>query len=92
MAVHIAIFAFLDFREFFGFSHGLIATIEDAVRMGVDAVKMLFPWNMSNAERVAMCERVGKVVAECEKWEIPLVLEPVLIGAPRTEEVIVAEE
>jgi len=53
---------------------------------------MLFPWNMSNAERVAMCTRVGKVVAACDQWDIPLVLEPVLIGAPRTEEVIVAEE
>jgi class I fructose-bisphosphate aldolase len=75
-----------------GGSHGLITSIEDAVRMGVDAVKMLFPWNMSRAEQVAMCARVGKVVSECERWEIPLVLEPVLIGAPRTEEVIEQEE
>lgn len=73
-------------------SHGLITTIEDAVRMGVDAVKMLFPWNMSKAERVAMCNRVGDVVSQCERWDIPLVLEPVIMGAPRTEEVIEAEE
>lgn len=89
----LTIDTYYDYREMDGKgAHGLIATIEDAVRLGVDAVKMLFPWNMSNAERVAMCERVGKVVTECEKWEIPLVLEPVLIGAPRSEEVIVAEE
>jgi class I fructose-bisphosphate aldolase len=66
--------------------------VEDAVRLGVDAVKMLFPWNMSNEERVRMCTRVSEVIRECERWEIPLVLEPVLIGAPRSEEVIVAEE
>ena len=73
-------------------SHTLITTVEEAVRMGVDAVKMLFPWNMSNAERVALCQRVGEVVTACDAWDIPLVLEPVLIGAPRTEEVAVEEE
>ncbi|MEU1984084.1 hypothetical protein [Nocardia sp. NPDC019395] len=75
-----------------GGAHRLIATVEDAVRMGVDAVKMLFPWNISNAERAALCERVGKVVSACDAWDIPLVLEPVLIGAPRTQEVIEEEE
>lgn len=73
-------------------AHRLIATVEDAVRLGVDAVKMLFPWNISNAERAALCERVGKVVAACDNWDVPLVLEPVLIGAPRTPEVIEEEE
>lgn len=89
----LTIDTYYDYREMDGKgSHGLITTIEDAVRMGVDAVKMLFPWNMSNAERVAMCARVGQIVNECERWDIPLVLEPVLIGAPRSEEVIVQEE
>ena len=89
----MAIDTYYDYRELDGTgSHGLITTVEEAVRLGVDAVKMLFPWNISNAERVAMCKRAGKVIAACERWDIPLVLEPVLIGAPRTEEVIVAEE
>jgi class I fructose-bisphosphate aldolase len=88
----LTIDTFYDYRELEGGSHGLITTVEEAVRMGVDAVKMLFPWNMSNADRVAMCTGVGKVVAACDQWDIPLVLEPVIIGAPRSEEVIVAEE
>lgn len=75
-----------------GGSHSLITTVEEAVRMGVDAVKMLFPWNMSRAERAAMCARVGQVVTACDAWDIPLVLEPVIMGAPRTEEVIIEEE
>ncbi|MFF3491965.1 class I fructose-bisphosphate aldolase [Streptomyces sp. NPDC002795] len=75
-----------------GGSHQLITTVEEAVRMGVDAVKMLFPWNMSRAEQAAMCHRVGQVVTACDAWDIPLVLEPVIMGAPRTEEVIVEEE
>ncbi|WP_423821723.1 hypothetical protein V5738_15465 [Salinisphaera sp. SPP-AMP-43] len=73
-------------------SHDLITTVEEAVRMGVDAVKMLFPWNMSNPERVALCKRAGQVISACDRWDIPLVLEPVLIGAPRTDNVIEEEE
>lgn len=89
----LAIDTYYDYRQVDGRgSHGLITTVEDAVRMGVDAVKMLFPWNMSNAERTALCTRVGQVVSACDHWDIPLVLEPVLIGAPRSEEVIVEEE
>lgn len=84
---------YYDYRELDGRgSHGLITTVEEAVRMGVDAVKMLFPWNMSNAERVSMCTRVGQVISACDRWDIPLILEPVLIGAPRTEAVIEQEE
>jgi len=75
-----------------GGSHSLITTVEEAVRMGVDAVKMLFPWNVSRVEQAALCKRVGDVVTACDAWDIPLVLEPVLIGAPRTEEVIIEEE
>lgn len=89
----LTIDTYYDFRELDDAgSHGLITTVEGAVRMGVDAVKMLFPWNTSRAERVAMCTRVGQVVSACDRWDIPLVLEPVIIGAPRSEEVIVEEE
>ncbi len=89
----LTIDTYYDYREQDGKgSHDLITDIETAVCMGVDAVKMLFPWNMSNSERVAMCKRVGQIVNECNRWEIPLVLEPVIIGAPRSEEVIIAEE
>ncbi|WP_218834916.1 class I fructose-bisphosphate aldolase [Rhodococcus sp. ACS1] len=75
-----------------GGSHELITTVEEAVRMGVDAVKMLFPWNISRSERAAMCARVGKIVTACDAWDIPLVLEPVIMGAPRTDDDVVEEE
>ena len=32
------------------------------------------------------------MVTACDEWDIPLVLESVIMGAPRSEEVIVAEE
>lgn len=89
----LAIDTYNDFRELDGMgAHGLTTSVAEAIRMGVDAVKMLFPWNVSKLERVQMCKRVGDVIAECERWDIPLVLEPVVMGAPRTEEVIIEEE
>jgi fructose-bisphosphate aldolase, class I len=89
----LTIDTYYDYRQLDGSgSHELITTVEEAVRMGVDAVKMLFPWNISNAGRAALCGRVGRVIAACDRWDIPLVLEPVLMGAPRTEDVITEEE
>ncbi len=89
----LAIDIYNDYRELDGSgAHELTTSVEEAVRMGVDAVKMLFPWNVSKLERVQMCKRVGNVIASCEHWDIPLVLEPVIMGAPRSEEVIVEEE
>ncbi len=89
----LTIDTYYDYRQLDGAgSHSLITTVEEAVRMGVDAVKMLFPWNMSRVEQAALCERVGKVVTACDAWDIPLILEPVIIGAPRSEEVVAEEE
>lgn len=72
--------------------HDLITTVENAVRLGVDAVKMLMPWNTSYSEQTDLAHRIGKVVNACERWDIPLILEPVMIGAPRTEEVVEQEQ
>lgn len=69
----------------------LIATVEDAVRLGVDCVKMLMPWNVSNEQKVILTERIGKVVSEAAKWQMPVMIEPVLIGAERTQETLKAE-
>jgi len=89
----LTIDTYYDYQQLDGKgSHDLITTVEEAVRLGVDAVKMLFPWNLSNAERAAMCRRVGKVISACDSWAIPLVLEPVIMGPPRTPEVVEEEE
>lgn len=69
----------------------LVASVEDAVRLGVDCVKMLLPWNVNDAEKVLYCKRVGAVVSEASKWHIPVMVEPVFLAAPRTPEIIEAE-
>ena len=42
----------------------MVASVEDAVRMGVDCVKMLLPWNVNDAEKVQYCKRIGTIVGE----------------------------
>jgi fructose-bisphosphate aldolase, class I len=69
----------------------LVAQVEDAVRLGVDCVKMLLPWNVTDAEKMLYCARIGKVVAEANRWEIPTMIEPVLLAAPRDEKTLETE-
>ncbi|MEZ5669822.1 MAG: deoxyribose-phosphate aldolase [Alphaproteobacteria bacterium] len=69
----------------------LIARVEDAVRLGVDCVKMLLPWNVGDAEKVRYCARIAAVIGEAAKWEMPTMVEPVLLAAPRTPAVLAAE-
>ena len=66
----------------------LIATVEDAVRLGVDCVKLLMPWNVPDDEKVRMTERLGRVISEAGRWQMPVMIEPVMLGAPRTAEVV----
>jgi len=69
----------------------LVASVEDAVRLGVDCVKLLLPWNVNDAEKVLYCQRIGKVVSEASKWHMPVMVEPVFLNAPRTPEIIEKE-
>lgn len=69
----------------------LLATVEDAVRLGVDCVKLLMPWNVSAREKTKLVERLGKVVSEAARWQMPVMIEPVLLGDPRSAKVVEAE-
>jgi len=69
----------------------LIATVEDAVRLGVDCVKLLMPWNVPNEQKVKLTERLGHVISEAGRWNMPVMVEPVLIGAERTKAVLAEE-
>jgi fructose-bisphosphate aldolase, class I len=88
----LAIDAFYHYTEADAGAGALQCSVEDAVRLGVDCVKMLMPWNTTKSEQAGLVARVGKVISDCERWQIPLMLEPVMLGAPRTAEVIEAEE
>lgn len=69
----------------------LVASVEDAVRLGVDCVKLLLPWNVSDDEKLRYCQRIGTVVSQAAKWHMPVMVEPVFLAAPRSPEIITAE-
>lgn len=69
----------------------LLATVEDAVRLGVDCVKLLMPWNVPAQEKTKLVERLGKIVSDAGKWQMPVMIEPVLLGDPRSATVVAAE-
>jgi fructose-bisphosphate aldolase, class I len=69
----------------------MVASVEDALRMGVDCIKMLLPWNVNDAEKVQYCKRIGKAVGEAAKWDMPVMVEPVFLNVPRSKEIIEAE-
>jgi len=69
----------------------LVASVEDAARLGVDCVKLLLPWNVVDEEKVRYCQRIGTVVSEASKWHIPVMVEPVFLNTPRSPEIIERE-
>lgn len=69
----------------------IVASVEDAVRLGVDCVKLLLPWNVNDAEKILYCKRIGQVVSEASKWHMPVMVEPVFLAVPRSPEIIEKE-
>lgn len=69
----------------------LVASVEDAVRLGVDCVKLLLPWNVIDTEKVEYCRRIGTVVSAAARWDMPVMVEPVFLNTPRSQEIVEAE-
>ena len=46
--------------------------------MAVDAVKILFPWGLEKSAQAEVVRVIAETVEECERWDMPLVVEPVL--------------
>jgi class I fructose-bisphosphate aldolase len=67
------------------------APVELAVQLGVDAVKLFMAWNVPNVERAATVARIAQVVARAEQYDMPVMVEPIAIGAPREPESIALE-
>lgn len=61
----------------------MTTTLERAARLGVDGVKILMPWDVSPEERAARSAFVGEVISRAEEHGIPVMVEPICLGAPR---------
>jgi class I fructose-bisphosphate aldolase len=70
---------------------GLAACVEQAVRLGVDCVKLYMAWNVPSRERSATIARIAEVVHRAEEFDLPVMVEPIVVGEERTPEAIALE-
>ncbi len=58
-----------------------IGSVEEAVRLGVDAVKLIITWGrITESLQNRLLEWVGRVAEESSYWNLPLIIEPCLWG------------
>jgi fructose-bisphosphate aldolase, class I len=70
---------------------GLAAFVEEGARLGVDCVKLFMAWNVTSEERAATLARIGEAVARADDYDLPVMVEPIGIGAPRDDATIALE-
>jgi len=61
-------------------AYSMIASVDDALRMGVECVKVLLIWGIESAVQMENLRLVAALARECERSEMPLMVEPVLWG------------
>lgn len=60
--------------------HVTVASVEDAVRLGADAVvAFFFVGYETDGQEAANLERLAKLAAACRDWGMPFVIEPLVI-------------
>src|SRR6185312_11492942 len=62
-------------------AYALIASVQDALRIGVECVKVLLVWGVEPAVQMENLRLIAALARECETSEMPLMVEPVLWGA-----------
>lgn len=69
----------------------VVMEVDQAVRLGADAVKVLMPWDESGKARARTARRLGRVVRRAERFELPVMMEPVVMHRPRDSEAVSIE-
>jgi class I fructose-bisphosphate aldolase len=59
----------------------LLVGVEFALRHAFDALKVLLVWGLEREKQMANLKMVGRLADECDRWGLPLMVEPVLWGA-----------
>jgi class I fructose-bisphosphate aldolase len=70
---------------------GFAASVEQAARLGVDCVKLFMAWNVAVEEHAATVARIAEVVRRAEEFDLPVMVEPIMVNQPRTSETIATE-
>jgi fructose-bisphosphate aldolase, class I len=58
----------------------MFCTIEQALKWGFDAVKVLLIWGLDPEIQMKEIRNIGELVAQCDRWDMPVMIEPVLWG------------
>jgi fructose-bisphosphate aldolase, class I len=68
--------------------HVLMTTLARAAALGVDGVKILMPWDVPPEERAARAALIGEVISGAEEHGLPVMVEPICLGAPRPDDAV----
>jgi class I fructose-bisphosphate aldolase len=63
-----------------------MTSLAHAAALGVDAVKVLMPWDVPAQERAARSKLIGEVIVQAEPFGLPVMVEPICLAAPRLED------
>jgi class I fructose-bisphosphate aldolase len=69
----------------------LTGSIASAAALGIDGVKLLMPWDVPPSERAALSSLIGGVVSVAEAHGLPVMVEPICLGALRGNEKVAIE-
>jgi DhnA family fructose-bisphosphate aldolase class Ia len=62
-------------------AHGPQVSVEEAMRLGADAVKTMLVMGLDRAAELDNLHYLARTAEQCHQWEIPLMVEPYLWGA-----------
>ena len=62
-------------------AYAMIATVDAALRLGVDGVKAMLVWGIEPSVKMDSLRLIAALARECDRSGMPLMIEPVLWGA-----------
>jgi DhnA family fructose-bisphosphate aldolase class Ia len=62
------------------FGNSIYSTLEQAIKWEFDAVKVLLVWGTESDIQLEAIKYIGELARECDKLDMPLMIEPVLLG------------
>ncbi len=62
------------------FGNNLLSSVEQAVKYGFDAMKVFLIWGVDKSVLLSNIKLIAKLARECDRWEMPLMVEPLLKG------------
>ena len=62
------------------FGNTLLSSVEQAIKWGFDAIKAFLIWGVEPDLQLQNIKYIGELARSCDKYDMPLIIEPLLIG------------